>query len=89
MGFSKDKIIIYSDVILLEDLYFKCIYFKENDIIVFIYKEVYFDICVSMFIYDVEIVKWCYENGLDFVFFGYIFFIFLYLNVLLCFKEVI
>ena len=68
LGFSKDKIIIHSDVTLLEDLHLKRIHFKENDTTAFTYKEAHPDICVSMSTHDVETVKRCYENGLDSVF---------------------
>ena len=73
LGFSKDKIIIHSDVTLLEDLHLKRIHFKENDTTAFTYKEAHPDICVSMSTHDVETVKRCYENNLDYVFLGHIF----------------
>ena len=43
LGFSKDKIIIHSDVTLLEDLHLKRIHFKENDTTAFTYKEAHPD----------------------------------------------
>ena len=73
LGFSKDKIIIHSDTTLLEELNLKRIHFKENDTTAFTYKEAHPDICVSMSTHDVETVKRCYENNLDYVFLGHIF----------------
>ena len=73
LGFSKDKIIIHSDTTLLEELNLKRIHFKSNDTTAFAYKAAHPDIYVSMSTHDVETVKRCYENNLDYVFLGHIF----------------
>lgn len=73
LGFSKDKIIIHSDTTLLEELNLKRIHFKSNDTTAFTYKAAHPDIYVSMSTHDVETVKRCYENNLDYVFLGHIF----------------
>ncbi|WP_391039841.1 thiamine phosphate synthase [Staphylococcus epidermidis] len=73
LGFSKDKIIIHSDTTLLEELNLKRIHFKSNDTTAFAYKAAHPDIYVSMSTHDVETVKRCYENHLDYVFLGHIF----------------
>ena len=70
LGFSKDKIIIHSDTTLLEELNLKRIHFKSNDTTAFAYKAAHPDIYVSMSTHDVETVKRCYENNLDYVFWG-------------------
>lgn len=38
-GFAKEKIIVHSDIALLEDLNLKRIHFKENDETAFSYKR--------------------------------------------------
>ena len=73
LGFSKDKIIIHSDTTLLEESNLKRIHFKSNDTTAFAYKAAHPDIYVSMSTHDVETVKRCYENHLDYVFLRHIF----------------
>lgn len=72
-GFAKDKIIVHSDIALLEDLNLKRIHFKENDETAFSYKKTHPDIQVSMSTHDAKSVRQCIDSGLDYVFFGHIF----------------
>lgn len=73
LGFSKDKVVIRSDVILLEDLHLKRIHFEEDDAATFTYKEAHLDICIGTSTHSAETVERCYKNGLNSVFSGHIF----------------
>ena len=72
-GFPKSKIIIHSDVHLLEQLHLSHIHFREMDEDAFSYKSTYPEIEVSMSTHSIESVKAAYEHDLDYVFFGHIF----------------
>lgn len=72
-GFPKSKIIIHSDVHLLEQLHLSHIHFREMDEDAFSYKSTHPEIEVSMSTHSIESVKAAYEHDLDYVFFGHIF----------------
>lgn len=72
-GFPKSKIIIHSDVHLLEQLHLSHIHFREMDEDAFSYKSIHPEIEVSMSTHSIESVKAAYEHDLDYVFFGHIF----------------
>jgi len=72
-GFHKSKIIIHSDVHLLEQLHLSHIHFREMDEDAFSYKSIHPEIEVSMSTHSIESVKAAYEHDLDYVFFGHIF----------------
>lgn len=72
-GFPKSKIIIHSDVHLLEQLHLSHIHFREMDEDAFSYKSIHPEIEVSMSTHSIESVKTAYEHDLDYVFFGHIF----------------
>ncbi|MBC2909488.1 thiamine phosphate synthase [Staphylococcus hominis] len=72
-GFPKSKIIIHSDVHLLEQLHLFHIHFREMDEDAFSYKSIHPEIEVSMSTHSIESVKAAYEHDLDYVFFGHIF----------------
>lgn len=73
-GFPKSKIIIHSDVHLLEQLHLSHIHFREMDEDAFSYKSTHPEIEVSMSTHSIESVKAnFYEHDLDYVFFGHIF----------------
>lgn len=71
--FPKSKIIIHSDVHLLEQLHLSHIHFREMDEDAFSYKSTHPEIEVSMSTHSIESVKAAYEHDLDYVFFGHIF----------------
>ena len=71
-GFHKSKIIIHSDVHLLEQLHLSHIHFREMDEDAFSYKSIHPEIEVSMSTHSIESVKAAYEHDLDYVF-GHIF----------------
>ena len=72
-GFPKSKIIIHSDVHLLEQLHLSHIHFREMDEDAFSYKSSHPEIEVSMSTHSIDSVKAAYEHDLDYVFFGHIF----------------
>lgn len=72
-GFPKSKIIIHSDVHLLEQLHLSHIHFREMDEDAFSYKSTHPEIEVSMSTHSIESVKAAYEHDLDYVSFGHIF----------------
>lgn len=72
-GFPKSKIIIHSDVHLLEQLHLSHIHFREMDEDAFSYKSMHPEVEVSMSTHSIESVKEAYEHDLDYVFFGHIF----------------
>ena len=72
-GFPKSKIIIHSDVHLLEQLHLSHIHFREMDEDAFSYKSTHPEIEVSMSTHSIDSVKAAYEHDLDYVFFGHIF----------------
>ncbi|MBL7573723.1 thiamine phosphate synthase [Staphylococcus saccharolyticus] len=72
-GFEKDKIIIHSDITLLEELNLSRIHFKNNDTTAFSYKVSHPNIIVGMSTHDVATVNLCRKKGLDYVFFGHLF----------------
>jgi len=72
-GFPKSKIIIHSDVHLLEQLHLSHIHFREMDEDACSYKSTHPEIEVSMSTHSIESVKAAYEHDLDYVFFGHIF----------------
>ncbi|MDU6961079.1 MAG: thiamine phosphate synthase [Staphylococcus sp.] len=72
-GFPKSKIIIHSDVHLLEQLHLSHIHFREMDEDAFSYKSTHPEIEVSMSTHSIESVKAAYEHDLDYVFFRHIF----------------
>ena len=72
-GFPQSKIIIHSDVHLLEQLHLSHIHFREMDEDAFSYKSTHPEIEVSMSTHSIESVKAAYEHDLDYVFFGHIF----------------
>ena len=72
-GFPKSKIIIHSDVHLLEQLHLSHIHFREMDEDAFRYKSSHPEIEVSMSTHSIDSVKAAYEHDLDYVFFGHIF----------------
>ena len=67
-GFPKSKIIIHSDVHLLEQLHLSHIHFREMDEDAFSYKSTHPEIEVSMSTHSIESVKAAYEHDLDYVF---------------------
>src|SRR5690625_2821335 len=67
-GFPKDKIIVHTDVGLLEALDLNAIHFRENDADAFNYKKQHPEITVSMSTHSARAVEAAGENGLDFVF---------------------
>ena len=66
-GFPKSKIIIHSDVHLLEQLHLSHIHFREMDEDAFSYKSTHPEIEVSMSTHSIESVKAAYEHDLDYV----------------------
>ena len=72
-GFPKDKIIIHSDVDLLESLTLKRLHCREMDTLAFDYKAQHPDVEVSMSTHTINSVKQAYQHQLDYVFYGHIF----------------
>ena len=72
-GFPKSKIIIHSDIHLLEQLHLSRIHFREMDDDGINYKYNHPNIEVSMSTHSFDSVKAAYEHDLDYVFFGHIF----------------
>ncbi|ARB76950.1 MULTISPECIES: thiamine phosphate synthase [Staphylococcus] len=72
-GFPKSKMMIHSDVKLLNTLGLQNIHFRENDAQAFHLKSKYPDIHVSMSTHHLSSVIRAYEAELDAVFFGHIF----------------
>ncbi|GGG92796.1 thiamine phosphate synthase [Staphylococcus pragensis] len=72
-GFPKEKVIIHSDVKLLESLSLSRLHCREMDKTAFDYKQRYPHVEVSMSTHSKESVKQAYEHGLDYVFYGHIF----------------
>ena len=71
--FPKDKIIIHSDVDLLESLTLKRLHCREMDTLAFDYKAQHPDVEVSMSTHTINSVKQAYQHQLDYVFYGHIF----------------
>ncbi|MBY8909938.1 thiamine phosphate synthase [Salinicoccus roseus] len=72
-GFPKDKLIIHSDVRLLESLRLNAIHFKENNPMAYAYKARHPETTVSMSTHSMKSISEAKENGLDHVFFGHVF----------------
>ncbi|MBO3061548.1 thiamine phosphate synthase [Mammaliicoccus fleurettii] len=72
-GFPRDKLMVHTDISVLElyDLHF--IHFRENDEQAFLYKESHPHISVSMSTHSVHSVERAKHHHLDFVFFGHVF----------------
>ncbi|WP_342388810.1 thiamine phosphate synthase [Salinicoccus bachuensis] len=72
-GFPKDKLIIHSNIRVLEALRLKAIHFKEGDPMAYAYKARHPEISVSMSTHSMKSISEARENGLDHVFFGHVF----------------
>ncbi len=72
-GFPRDKIIVHSDVELLEALNLTRLHCREMDTLAFHYKEHHPEVQVSMSTHSVDTVKQAYRHHLDYVFYGHIF----------------
>ncbi|MCD2137577.1 thiamine phosphate synthase [Salinicoccus halitifaciens] len=72
-GFPKNKLLIHSDMALLERFDLNGIHFRENDADAFRYKQKHPEITVSMSTHSARTVEAAEVNGLDFVLFGHIF----------------
>lgn len=72
-GFPKNKLLVHSDMALLERFDLNAIHFRENDADAFDYKKKHPEITVSMSTHSARAVEAAGENGLDFVLFGHIF----------------
>ncbi len=72
-GFPKRKLVIHSDVRLLESLHLTAIHFKEDDPLAYAYKAKYPKVTVSMSTHSVESIRKAQSHGLDYVHFGHIF----------------
>lgn len=72
-GFPKEKIIIHSDIRLLEAFGLTAIHFREDDEDAFGYKRENPGISVSMSTHSARSIEAARAAGLDFVMFGHIF----------------
>ncbi|ASE35588.1 thiamine phosphate synthase [Mammaliicoccus sciuri] len=72
-GFSQTKLMIHSDMTILEKYDLNFIHFREDDVQAFEFKKLHPHISVSMSTHSVESVKRAREWSLDFVFFGHVF----------------
>lgn len=72
-GFPKDKMIIHSDIALLEKLNLSCLHMREMDTQAFDYKARHPEIEISMSTHSLQSVTQAYEHHLDYVFYGHIF----------------
>lgn len=72
-GFPKDKLIVHSDITLLEKYALSFIHFRENDEQAFLYKQSHPHISVSMSTHSSESIQRAQQHQLDFVCFGHIF----------------
>ncbi|WP_353463292.1 thiamine phosphate synthase [Mammaliicoccus sciuri] len=72
-GFPKMKLMIHSDIAILEKYDLNFIHFREDDVHAFEYKKLHPHISVSMSTHSAESVKRAREWSLDFVFFGHVF----------------
>ncbi|WP_411814945.1 thiamine phosphate synthase [Mammaliicoccus sciuri] len=72
-GFPQTKLMIHSDVSILEKYDLNFIHFREDDVQAYEYKKLHPHISVSMSTHSVETVNRAREWSLDFVFFGHVF----------------
>ncbi|WP_426355956.1 thiamine phosphate synthase [Mammaliicoccus sciuri] len=72
-GFSQTKLMIHSDMTILEKYDLNFIHFREDDVQAFEFKKLHPHISVSMSTHSVESVKRAREWSLDFIFFGHVF----------------
>ncbi|MHC0552847.1 thiamine phosphate synthase [Salinicoccus sp. CNSTN-B1] len=72
-GFPKQKLIIHSDVSVLEAFHLTAIHFKEDDPLAYAYKAKYPEVTVSMSTHSVESIRKARSHGLDYVHFGHVF----------------
>ncbi|UDI77498.1 thiamine phosphate synthase [Staphylococcus taiwanensis] len=72
-GFPKEKIIIHSDIDLLQQLQLTRLHCRESDSVAFDFKKQHPDIEVSMSTHSLPSVKEAYNQHLDYVFYGHIF----------------
>lgn len=72
-GFPKEKIIIHSDIDLLQQLQLTRLHCREWDTVAFDFKQQHPDIEVSMSTHSLASVKEAYNQHLDYVFYGHIF----------------
>lgn len=72
-GFPRTKLMIHSDIGILEKYHLSYIHFREQDMQAFEYKKCHPHIFVSMSTHSVESVKLARDGCLDFVFFGHVF----------------
>ncbi|MCC2089043.1 thiamine phosphate synthase [Mammaliicoccus sciuri] len=72
-GFPQTKLMIHSDLTILEKYDLNFIHFREKDVQAFEYKKLHPHVSVSMSTHSVETVKHAREWSLDFVFFGHVF----------------
>ncbi|PCM41415.1 thiamine phosphate synthase [Mammaliicoccus sciuri] len=72
-NFPQTKLMIHSDLTILEKYDLNFIHFREKDVQAFEYKKLHPHVSVSMSTHSVETVKHAREWSLDFVFFGHVF----------------